>query len=299
MKIGRLHYNIILLLGILLSSPLATRQTGAATVAHHSVWKVEGKRSTVYLVGSIHVLKPENYPLPLEMEAAFTNSEIAAFESDIGGMEGPEMQMKLLGKARLPEGETLAQQLSPEVYASFSNHLSEAAIPVAAFDQFKPSLAALALVMVELQRLGFNPDYGLDKHFSTRARKAGKQIVALETLDFQISLLTDFTKEEGELVMKSSLEDLDKLKKEIPDLLKAWQTGDAEKLAKILNEVSEKAPKIFKRLVTDRNRQWLPKIEEWLQGDKNAVMIVGAGHLVGKEGVVELLRKKGLKVTQQ
>ncbi|HXU77017.1 MAG TPA: TraB/GumN family protein, partial [Methylomirabilota bacterium] len=126
-----------------------------------------------------------------------------------------------------------------------------------------------------------------------------KQIVALETVDFQIGLATQFSKEEGEAVMKWTMDDLDKLKQEYPDMLKAWQTGNSDKLEKMLNEGFQKVPKIFQRLVTDRNKRWLPKIEEWLQGDKNAVMIVGAGHLVGKEGVVELLRKKGLKVTQQ
>jgi hypothetical protein len=258
-----------------------------------------GKRSAVYLVGSVHVLKAENYPLPAEIEAAFTNSAIAAFETDIEAMQGPETQLKLMGKARLPEGETLAQQVSPEVYAAFTNHLNEDGLPVVVFDQFKPAMAAFALLILDLQHLGFDPKFGLDKHFFDRARKESKQIVALETVDFQIGLATQFSKEEGEAVMKWTMDDLDKLKQEYPDMLKAWQTGNSDKLEKMLNEGFQKVPKIFQRLVTDRNKRWLPKIEEWLQGDKNAVMIVGAGHLVGKEGVVELLRKKGLKVTQQ
>ena len=111
--------------------------------------------------------------------------------------------------------------------------------------------------------------------------------------------VTDFTKEEGELLMKTTLQEIDTTTKDLAEMLRAWQTGDADKLEQLLNDASRKAPAIFKRLVGDRNRQWVPKIEEWLRGGNNAVVIVGAAHLVGKDGVVELLRKKGYKVTQQ
>ncbi len=266
---------------------------------HHSLWKVEGKASVVYLMGSVHALKAEHYPLAQEMEAAFTNSPIAAFETDISALEDMGTQLKILSKSRLPEGETLATQLSPAVYARFTNQLQETGMPVMIFDQFKPSIAAMSLVVLEFKKLGLDPEYGLDKHFYGRARKEHKTIVPLETVDFQINMITDFTKEEGELLMKTTLEEISTTKKELADLVKGWQTGDTDKLDKLLNEASREAPAIFKRLVVDRNRRWVPKIEEWLRGDENAVVIVGAGHLVGKDGVVELLRQKGLKVTQQ
>ena len=157
----------------------------------------------------------------------------------------------------------------------------------------------MTLTLLELQKLGVDPQYGLDKHFFGRARREGKQIVPLETVDFQIGLATDFSKEEGELFMKITLDDIDKATKEATKMLKAWQTGDADTLEKLLNEASHQAPAVFKRLLTDRNQRWVPRIEEWLRGDKNVLVVVGAGHLVGADGVVELLRKKGLKVTQQ
>jgi uncharacterized protein YbaP (TraB family) len=203
-----------------------------------------------------------------------------------------------MSKARLPEGESLSQELSPEVYRSFTNHLQEEGLPAVVFDQFKPSIAAVTLAALDLQKEGLDPEQGLDKHFFARAKKEGKQIAALETVDFQIGLITDFSKEEGELFMKTTLKDMDKLKTDIEDLLKAWQTGDAAALEKLLNDAAREAPAIYKRLLTDRSARWVPKIEEWSRSDKNVIVIVGAGHLVGKEGVVELLRTKGLKVTQ-
>ena len=291
--------NLLFLVTACLLSPLSAQPARPADSARHSLWKVEGKRNTVYLLGSVHVLKAENYPLPAAMESAYTNAAMAVFETDIDSMNQAEVQVKILNQARLPEGETLSQQLSPAVYKVFSNHLQEAGLPVEMFSQFKPTLAAITLAVLEMQKLGFDPEYGLDKHFYARAQKDAKRIVPLETVDFQIGLVTGFSKEEGEMMMKSTLQDIDQLKKEFPELLRAWQTGDSANLEKMLNEASHEAPVVFKRLVTDRNQRWLPKIEEWLQGEQNVIVIVGAGHLVGDGGIVEMLRKKGRKVTQQ
>ena len=121
----------------------------------------------------------------------------------------------------------------------------------------------------------------------------------METVDYQLDLITGFSKEEDELVMKSTLKEIDNVKKDIGELIKAWREGDADKLQKLMNDAMADFPAIYKRLLTNRNHNWIPKIEELVRGDKNAIIIVGAGHLVGKEGVVELLQKDGLKVTQE
>jgi uncharacterized protein len=293
--------GLVLLLTLFLAVPLGAQLPRTATSARHSLWKVEGDHCAVYLLGSIHVLKAENYPLPAEFEAAYTNSAAVVFETDIDEMEQLPTQVKLLSKARMPAGETLSQDLSPAVYTRFTNHLNEVGLPLVMFDMFKPAMAAMTLEVLEMQKLGLDPEFGLDKHFFARARKDAKKIIPLETVDFQISLVTDFSKEEGDLLMKSTLEDIDTVTRDLQDLLKAWQTGDADSLEKLLNGASREAPAIYKRLVSDRNARWVPKIEEMLKsgGRTNTIVIVGAGHLVGKDGVVELLRKQGFKVTQQ
>jgi uncharacterized protein YbaP (TraB family) len=290
--------SIRLLALCFLPATLLAQQPPSGVTTQHSLWQARGKSNVVYLLGSVHILKAENYPLPAVIDSAFTNSAVVAFETDIDAMEQPELQMKIMAKARLPDGSTLRDQLSPTVYASFTNHVNQIGLPVEMFEPLKPALAAITLAVVDLQKLGFDPDYGLDKHFFALAKKAGKQTAALETVDFQVSLLTDLSKEEGELVMQTTLKDIDRLKTDIADLLKAWQTGDADALEKLLNEASREAPAIYKRLLTDRSANWVPKIQEWLRGDKNVIVIVGAGHLVGKDGVVELLRKSGQKVEQ-
>jgi len=278
---------------------LSAQQKQAATATRHSIWKVTGKTNTVYLVGSIHVLKAEDYPLPDVIEAAYSNSAIAVFETDIQALEDPAMAMSLMSKARLPEGQTLQKQLSPETYKLFSEKLSASGMPAEMFDQFTPPMAAMTLEVLEMTKMQLEPKYGLDKHFFALAKEDKKKIVPLETVDFQIGLLTEITKEEGELLMKTTLKELDNVKKDLTELLNAWKTGDADRLAKLLNEAMQDAPVIYKRLLTDRNRNWIPKLEDLARGDKTAIVVVGAGHLVGKDGVVELLRQKGFKVTQE
>jgi uncharacterized protein YbaP (TraB family) len=217
----------------------------------------------------------------------------------VDALEKPELAMKMLVKGQLPAGETLSTQLSPAVYASYSNYVSKTGIPVEMLDSLTPATAAIGLVALELKKLGLDPELGLDKHFFEQATKDSKIIVPLETVEFQMNLITDFTKEEGELLMKSTLKDIATLEKDLGDMLKAWQTGDADKLNKFLNEAMKDAPVIYKRMVTDRTRNWMPKIEELTKRKDNAIIIVGAGHLVGQEGLIELLKKKGFKIVQE
>jgi uncharacterized protein len=293
------HLRFFLLLALCQGSALAAQEARAAAGTRHSLWKVQGKQNTVYLLGSIHLLKKENYPLPPAIEAAFTNSSIVVFETDMSLTEDFTVAMGLLSKGQLPEGQTLKDVLSPEVYQSFTNHVSQSPMPLEMLARFTPGMAAATIEGLEMVKLGFDPQLGLDMHFYKQARNDGKQIVPLESVDFQMGLLNGFSKQEGDWFMKQTLKDLDDVKTESADMLKYWETGDGDKLAQMLDKGLKESAAIYKRLITDRNRNWIPKIEELARGEKNAIIIVGAGHLVGKEGLVELLKKDGLRVTQE
>ncbi len=291
--------GVIALLAWCLALPLAAQEKAVvASTNLHSLWKVEGKSNTVYLLGSIHLLKEENYPLAAPLEAAYSNSPALVFEVDPDQMENPLTQLKLLGKGKLPDGETLKTRLAPETYASFAKHAQATGIPISGLEGMKPGFAAMILSVMELNNHGFNPENGVDRYFSKKGKADGKTASGLETVDFQIDLVTGFSKEEDDMIVKESMDDLDHMKDKFGEIITAWKTGDAAGLEKLLNEFLEKSPSLYKRLLTDRNHSWIPKIEEFLKGDKNVAVIVGAAHLVGKEGVVELLKKKGMKVTQ-
>jgi len=290
--LGLLAFGITLL-------PAGAQEIRTNSPGKHCLWQVTGQSNVVYLVGSIHLLKPEDYPLAAPIESAFTNARVAAFETDIAQMEGLEAMQQILTKAQLPDGETLEQELSPGTYQQLTNHVLQAGIPLFLIQSLKPVMAVAMIEQMELAKLGADPKNGLDEFFYNRAREAGKRIVPLETLEFQIGLVTDFSKAEGELLVKSTLKEIDNTRQFYAQMVAAWKTGDAAKLENLLNDAMQESPAIYKRLVTDRNQRWVPQIEELLHGNQNAIVIVGAGHLVGREGVVELLKKKGWKVTQR
>jgi uncharacterized protein len=297
LKLSR--YSVTLLLFVSITAALRAQEAKAPASSHHSLWRIQGKKATVYLLGSVHALQDKDYPLATVIENAFTNSGVVAFETDIGELESPALAMKMLSKSQLPEGQTLENVLSPEVYKTFMKHVEESGTPAIMVEKMKPAMAAITLEVFEMMKMGLNPQNGVDKHFYPLAKSAGKAIIPLETVEYQLELVTGFSKEEGELLMKSTLKEIDNVKNEFGELVKAWREGDADKLQKLMNEAMADSPAIYKRLLTDRNHNWIPKIKEMVGGDKNAIIIVGAGHLVGKEGVVELLKKDGLKVTQE
>jgi len=289
------RYSWLVLLAV---ASLSAAEPKKAIEQKHCLWKIAGKTNTVYLLGSVHILSQSNYPLAKPIESAYSNSSSLVFEADLAEMDDLNNGLKLLSKGSLPEGKTLESELSPDTYKLFTNHVLEAGLPLFMLGRLAPGVAATFLEGFQILKLGTDLNLGIEKHFYTRAKDDAKEVTGLETAEFQMSLLTGLSKEEGELMMKTTLEKLGTIKKDFADVVSAWEAGDTAKVEKVLNETVEEAPAIYKRLITDRNERWVPKIEELLKADKSALVIVGAGHLVGKQGVVELLRKKGWKVTQ-
>jgi uncharacterized protein YbaP (TraB family) len=292
-----------LLFGLLLiasgTAPLHAGDVATSTTATHAAWRMQGSNCIVHLLGSVHVLKDEHYPLPAVFESAFSNANIVVFETDIGGMMKPETQSKLLGKAMLPDGVFLKDHLSKETYASLQGYLKDNGLPEMIVSKLRPGFAMMTLVMLEVQKLGFQAEQGMDLYFYRRAQKQKKSIRELESLEFQVGLICELDKEEGESLVKSTLDELKDAKHKFEELLGAWQRGNEAELEKILNEANRKEPELMKRLVTDRNARWTPQIEDLARGTNNVAVVVGAAHLVGKDGVVDMLRRRGWTVTQE
>jgi len=252
----------------------------------------------VYLLGSIHLLRQADYPLPTVMDNAFSNSQVAVFEMDMDKAEDPMEGFRIIEKSKLPEGQTLEKVLPARVYASFSNHVQTTGLPMMMMDTMRPGMAVAMLESMELAKLGADPSLGPDDHYFKLAKQTSRKTVALETIDFQIDLILELAGDDEELMVEKSLEQIDDEKKDYEDMVAAWKKGDSAAMEKMLNEMREDAPQIFKKIVSDRTASWVPKVEELLHSPQNAIVIVGAGHLVGPDGLVELLKKRGVKVTQ-
>ncbi len=281
------------------SAPERLTAQPPATASSHPFWKIQGKTNAVYLLGSIHFCTGEFYPLAKPIEDAYQRSKVVVFEADPAELASAAMQKKLVADGMYPAGETLSQHVSKETYSAVKVRLEAINGQGAALDQFKPWLAAVSLVTLEMQKLGFDPEQDIDKHFHRRAQSDKKEIVPLETVESQIGLLTSLSKEEEELFLKATLRDIARFPKIAGDMVRSWKTGDLKKLQWLLLEVMKEYPALQQKLTTNRHRAWLPKIEKLLQEEKDAFVVVGLAHLVDEGSLVDLLNKKGIKVEQQ
>jgi uncharacterized protein YbaP (TraB family) len=294
----KIFWQLLLVICFLADTAFSAEAAEKQEAQTHSLWKVKGKKNEVYLLGSVHLFSKTNYPLPAVIETAYSNSSTVVFEADVGQVEDLSNGVKLLKQMTLPEGQTIEGQLSGPVYGEFTNYLAEAGLPLFMLERFKPVMAAMTITLLESQKVGLDAEHGLDKHFYDLAKQDSKEIGALETVEFQTSLLAGLSKEEGETMLKSTIKDAKDLKKDLGDLVDAWNTGNSSKLEKLVKDVGDEGTTLNKKMVTDRNERWVPQIEDLLKQDKPVLVIVGAAHLVGKQGVVELLKKRKWKVTQ-
>jgi uncharacterized protein YbaP (TraB family) len=261
------------------------------------MWRVERGGTTVYLLGSIHAMKEDAYPLPSVIEEAFETVDAVAFEIDMDEMGSAALEMLAAGS--LEAGTTLEEVVGAATWADFSWRMRLAGFDPGVMQRFKPWMAALTLVAFEITKAGYNPSAGLDAYLWGRAEDAGKDRLALETVAFQVGLFADMTPEQSLAFLSYTLADLETMIPLLDEISAGWRSGDVASVEEDLLEGFEEYPDLYRKMVTDRNRAWLQPIEELLAGDRDVMVVVGSMHLVGEEGLVGLLREKGYTVTQE
>jgi uncharacterized protein YbaP (TraB family) len=263
------------------------------------LWKVQTNNSVLYIAGSIHMYKSELFPLPQKMEEAFEKSDILAVEANINEIK-PESITTIIDRTFYQDGTTLENHLSKEIYKTTVKKLNEIGLPPELFINTKPWFIALTITSIELQKLGLDPEYGIDRYFLKKAENR-KKIVELESIDYQINLLNNFSDSEQELFLESTFRELELLKKEIDGVLKAWNTGDTKSFESFVSKSLYNEPKmksIYEKIVCERNKNIALKIESYLKTKERYFIVIGAAHLVGKDGIIEILKKKGYIVEQ-
>ncbi len=273
--------------------------TARADSALHSLWELHGKHNTVYLLGSIHVLRLSDYPLPPVVLQAYRDAKSVLMEVNLQEISSEQVQAEMLGSAVLPEGKTLPDVLGRERYGRADALAHEVGVELSLFDQFAPWFAAEAISQLQLTQLGFQPEAGVEMYFMDRARSDGKSVAGLETVHDQISLFQNMSLDTQAEYLLSSLEQAHDLPKEVDAMVRAWQRGDTQWFATQLQSELGKDPRLYQSVLVARNRKWLPKIEALLDDDRNYLVIVGTGHLVGQGSVIDLLKKDGIGATQR
>ncbi len=274
---------------------IAARADGA----RHSLWELHGKHNTVYLLGSIHVLRLKDYPLAPAVLAAYGNAKSVLMEVNLEEMASDEVQAEMLASAILPEGRTLPDVLGPQRYGRASALAHEVGVELSTFDQFAPWFAAEAVSQLQLTQLGFQPESGVEMYFMERARSDGKGVAGLETVHDQISIFQNMPLDTQAAYLVSSLEQAHDLPREVDSMVDAWQRGDMQWFENQMQSEFGKDPRLFQSVLGARNRKWVPKIEALLNDEQNYLVIVGTGHLVGSGSVIDLLKKDGIGATQR
>lgn len=297
-RLSRIHRAAWLLLLLFLRTAEIRAQNVSPAPVKSCLWKVVSKNSTVYLLGSVHLLKSDAYPLSQAIERAFTDSAKLVLEVNMDSLNSLDSQQMVLAKALLPEGKTLNEILSPATYQAVREKVEVLGLDIDALKRMKPWFLSLSLVAMKMQQLGYDAQHGVDRHFFDRARKAKKEILGLETAEFQISLLDSLPAKTQEESLLQTLKELDQFETEFDQVVRAWAAGEEKQLEGLLLKSFKEYPEVYAKLISERNRSWLPKIEgHFVRGSKTLV-VVGAAHLVGPDGVVELLKQKGYSVEQ-
>jgi uncharacterized protein YbaP (TraB family) len=262
--------------------------------ADPAAWRIDGRNGgEVALLGSIHVLRSSDYPLPAMVDALYARADDLVMELDLDDLDAAALQSELLAASALPPGKTLRDVLDPEVYRLTEQQVGAMGMPIAALEGVEPWFISIVLLDVGLQRQGFRADLGLEQYMLGKARKDRKPIAGLESLQTQVSIFDGLPQREQQALLEQTLHEIETADGTLNELADAWRDGRLEELTDQLIGEFDDFPGLYGALITDRNRRWLPEIERLLADGRRHLVIVGAVHLVGKNGVIEMLRARG------
>ena len=287
----RLIANIIAI-AIVFSLP------GLAASQPVTMWQTQGVQNKIFILGSIHLLRPSDYPIPSVIYDAYDEAETLIMELDMDDMDPMVTQAIVLQLGMNADGETLEDILGARDYAKAVSLANDIEIPLAMLSGSKPWLAAVTVETLMLTRVGFDPSRGIEMHLTARAANDNKNVLGLETVQQQIEILAGLSMDAQREMLMQTLEEGGQIETSLDDIIVAWRSGDIEYLDETLLSEMEGSRELYKKIVVDRNRNWVQQIDALLDDDDDYLIIVGTMHLVGDDGVPSLLKKRGLKVQQ-
>ncbi len=268
----------------------------AAGASKGFLWSVKSKTTTVYLLGSIHVADDSLYPLGDAIQQAFAESSVLALEVDPAKIDETAMRALVFEKGMYRDkNKSLKTVLSPELYAQLTEELQQIKMDIKVVERMRPWLVRMMIVQTRLARSGYQASRGIDSYFHKAARGRSMPIEELEDAQMQMRVLTDSPESEQIRMLARLLEDPDADASMRP-MLRAWREGDAGYIdTEIVGDMRDDPAlqATFRALFTDRNVGMADRVEEYLRGDRTIFVVVGAGHLIGAESVIALLRARG------
>jgi uncharacterized protein YbaP (TraB family) len=276
---------------------LAAALPAGLASADPAAWRVTGKDGgEVTLLGSMHVLRPSDHPLPPVVDELVARADRIVMEVDLDDFDPVAQQRLVLETAMLPQGTVLKDVLDDEVYAKAEQRMGTLGVDLTVLERFEPWFLAITALDLGMRKIGFQAERGIEQYVVGRARASGKEIVGLETIEFQMGLFDALPREQQQALLEQTMDELDEGAAVLDQMVASWRAGALESLTAELYEEFDGYPGLYDKLVTKRNSSWIPLLEDMLADGSRHLVVVGALHLVGPGNVIELLEKRGLEV---
>lgn len=268
----------------------------SSAVFADGVWKISKGPEHFYLAGSIHLLSTDDYPLPPEYLKALHNSDSLVLETDLAQLSSPAGIQQMIDLNSYPSGENLLQQLSEPLARQLADYCKKNNIPLEQITRFKPAFAAVMLTTTQLQAQGATAP-GVDAYLQDEAKKAGKKVTGLETMQQHLAVLTELNDSGAETLIKSTMEDLTDSSEDFDAMRKAWRSGDLQQLEHLYLDDLKSYPAIYQSLIVKRNNAWVKQLVQ-ARYQTPVFVVVGALHLAGNDGLIKQLAQQGYQITK-
>lgn len=258
------------------------------------VWRIQGRSGTLFLAGSLHELRAGDRPSQ-SLYHAYAQADRLVFEADISEFDQPAFRQEIEKLALLPPGQSLASKLDPAVVRQLQQLAKRSDLSPDTFDRYRPWYVASSVGSLMLTEEGYDEIHGIDRYFFDRARKEHKSLLFLETGKQQLALIAQIPEREA---IESIGQDLKDGVASARELVRCWSEGDTQGMERLNAQDALDQPISYRRLMVDRNRAWISQLETWMNQTNRTLVIVGAGHLVGTNGLVQLLSSRGYSAVQ-
>lgn len=268
---------------------------GARADGDGPVWAVQGRGGgTVYLAASVHALNATRSALPPAFEIAYRDAERLVMEIDFDNLDEAAIASYMATHAVFSGDDTLRTVLGPERFARVDREARALGVPLDSLGTLEPWAVAIMLTQLQLASLGLDPQQGVEQQLAARAQADGKPITGLETVEAQLGVLDGLSYADQARFLELTVDDLETMPAELERMLDAWQRADVDALGKLLLGEYQRFPALYEPLIDARNRLWLPQIDSLLERADDTLVVVGALHLVGRNGLLAQLERRGL-----
>lgn len=259
------------------------------------LWEVQGPKATHYVLGSVHLLPPSAIPLPVALDAAYAATKALVVETDLEALASPEMQGRMLGAARDDRPGGLQARIGKPLYKRLQARAAKLGMPTPVCEGLRPWFCALALELYPLQQAQFSMDNGIDQHYFLLAREDNRPVISLETPEFQVALFAEMPEALSKEMLAATLDEATYESQSPEELHRLWRTGDVATLEQVTRDLRKRYPELYSRILSARTKNWVAPLAERMNGEVPLLVIVGAAHLIGGDGLLAQLKARGLE----